>query len=78
VDDAVVEFFGGPVDGKRVQAVDNGQAPHELRFVVVPAKYASALDDEPSVPAEVHRYRRDSDVPAGGRVWRFRWNGRLD
>jgi hypothetical protein len=72
-----IEYFGGPACGRTERAILAGDGkPSALRIVQIPARYRSALDDEPTVPEEVHRYRRLGEEP-DGEVWRYTWSGAL-
>lgn len=79
---AKVEYFGGPLDGSREDAVvdpliEPDLRPGELRIVEVPERFASVFDREPSVPREDHWYRRAGDGPAESGAWLYMWAGRL-
>lgn len=74
---AKVEYFGGPLDGRRATAmVGDDNRPSPLRILPV-NQWQSALDDEtPAVP-EDHRYRRAGDDPDRTGIWRYTWSGPL-
>lgn len=70
------EYFAGPADAQREQLlIDPGRLPSPLRVVSMPARYGSALDSEPTVPAENHRYLRAGDRPHHDGMWRYHWAG---
>lgn len=73
---ANVEYFFGPLDGRRVLAM-TGEDNRPGSFRIVPVKaWRSALDDEP--PAlETHKYDRAGDSPDRAGVWRYTWSGPL-
>lgn len=74
---AELEYLGGPLDGRRDQAlVRPGQPPEPIRLVEVEARYASVFDSEPSVPKEAHWYRRTGEQP-DNEIWRYAWDGKL-
>lgn len=74
--DLTAEYWGGPVDGARrpVPPVV-GDCPEHLQILDLPDRYASALDDHPSVPAEQHLYTRSHRNAAG--VWVYLWSRRI-
>lgn len=73
-----IEYIAGPACGITEPAAVAGDGrPGPFRIVAIPAKYRSALDDEPSVPEEVHRYVRQSDEPGPDEVWKYTWSGAL-
>jgi hypothetical protein len=60
---APAELLGGPADSRTVMvAMADGQPPRWVAVHVEP-RYDSALDDEPAVPAELHRYRLGGTEP---------------
>lgn len=75
MDTITVEYYGGPADARRVEAYLVAEhMPSPFRIVSMPALFGSALDDHPTVAAEVHRYLRIDDEPYDG-VWRYHWAG---
>lgn len=73
-----LEYLGGPLDGERAKTrVGAGNIPGHTRIVTTPARYSSALDQVPSVPAQDHRYRRQGERPGAAGTWTYVWAGQL-
>lgn len=72
-----IEYLGGPACGQtEAAALHVDGKPGAFRIVAIPPRYRSALDDEPVVGAEIHRYVRLGDEPDGP-VWKYTWRGTI-
>lgn len=74
----IVEYVAGPACGQRrtVMVGPSGQPPVDLP-VTIPARWASALDEQP-IPESTHLYRRSGNtLTPEGPLWQYRHHGPL-